>query len=203
MILGKILKKLALFLLISVVIFLFGFHHGRRFERVRLSPETKIIRDTVWRIKPAPLSTIIIGSIPHVYFFTDTLWREDGTPEVKTDSATISFPIIQRTYSDPDSLYYAIISGPAVDDCLPTLDSIAVRREQEITIVKGDPLPPPRWAIGPTLETGYSKRFYALIGASAQYTTGRLSSAISAGIDPVNHGLGARASIRFDLVRIK
>ena len=196
------LQKYSIFLLICVILFGLGWHFGSRSARAKLSPQTKIIRDTLWKTKPAPLSTITIGSVPHVYFFTDTLYDEAGEVEaVIGDSTVINFPIVQRTY--PDSAYYAVISGPVVGGRFPTLDSIAVYREKIITTVKGDPEPAPRWTFGPTVETGYIGRFYALTGATVEYSHGRFTFGSTAGFDAFSKEFTGRAYAKFDLFRIK
>ena len=196
------LKNFTCYLLLGIISFLVGWFLGGRLTRTRLSPETKIIRDTLWRVKPAPLSTITIGSVPHVYFFTDTLYDEAGEVEaVIGDSTVINFPIVQRTY--PDSAYYAVISGPVVGGRFPTLDSIAVYREKIITTVKGDPEPAPRWAFGPAVETGYIGRFYALTGATVEYSHGRVTFGSTAGFDAFSKEFAGKAYAKFDLFRIK
>ena len=197
-----LIKKSIWYCIIGIILLAFGWSAGCNHVRKTLSPRQEVRVDTVWRTKPTPLSTIVIGSVPHAYFFTETVYDETGyQTSVTKDSVVMDVPIVRRTY--PDSLYYAIVSGPAVGDYLPSLDSIAIYSKTITTIVKGNPAPTSRWSFGPVAKTGYNGRFYALTGISAQYTKNRISVRATAGYDPLFGGFGGDLSASIDLFRIK
>lgn len=96
--------------------------------------------DTVVVYQPQLASTkhkaIVDFSLPRILFAerVDTLNRAIIVADSTSDKATVRVPIVTREYQD--STYRAVVSGPAIGDYGPTLDSVYIYNKYTTSIVE-------------------------------------------------------------------
>lgn len=137
--LKQLIKSFLGILLIVAVSFFLGCRYGRR--KVRVEPESKVIRDTVTytihdtitREKPVFRYSYIHDTV-RAYFTT-----------IERDTVLVDVPIERKVYQE-DSLYRVVISGwrPQLDSLsiYPTITTITIREKVKT--------PPPKWSLGVT-----------------------------------------------------
>ena len=193
-----VVKTLGVFLVAVLCIsaFLLGQGYGARRALKGLRPIT--VRDTVWRTKPAPLSTIVIGKVPTFYFFDDTT-LVDSEPVIIRDSIPMVVDVVRRQYGD--STFYASVSGPAIGHLVPSLDSIAVFRTTTYVPYPAEHVPK-LWHVGPELSaTVVSGVPFALTGLDVSYEKGRLRLDGSVGYDLFGQKPAFLVRAKWDLIR--
>ena len=219
-------------LLYAIAAFLVGFKAGREYERARL-PLVTVVRDTVTEkdslpyYYPVPKDSAVIryvtvavpgtpenvpgtpenvpgtpGNVPELAN-NDNLFANNAT----SDSLTI--PIERRVYQE-DSAYYAVVTGPALGDYHPSLDTLLVYRTtttitqtNEVTSYKAF-----RWSVGPFVSQEVGLNHYAAkVGVAGDFglgASGRWRFQPEAGhyFMPAGvHDWYAGARLRYDLFR--
>lgn len=121
--------------------------------------DTLIVRDTIVAYKPVPVEVRV----------TDTVYVEVPVP---AEDSVVYVPVTleQREYGN--STYRAVVSGPAIDEYGPSLDTIEVYPETVvISKVEKITVEPSRWSIG--IQAGYGASKDGLtpyIGVGVTYT---------------------------------
>ncbi len=191
-------KIISVFLLVfcCITAFLLGQGYGARKAIKGLRPIT--VRDTLWKTRPAPMSTIVIGRAPVLYFFDDTTFV-DSEPVIIHDSIPITVDVVRRQYKD--STYFASISGPSIGGLFPSLDSIAVYRSTTYV-----PYPtaavPKTWHVGPEFSASVVNGApFALTGVGVTYQKGRFSFGGSVGYELFGEQPAFLVNAKFDLIR--
>lgn len=212
-------------LLYAIAAFLIGFKAGREYERARL-PLVTVVRDTVTErdslpyYYPVPKDSAVIRYV--TFAVPATPENVPATPEnvpgianndnlfannATSDSLTI--PIERRVYQE-DSTYYAVVTGPAMGDQHPSLDTLLVYRTtttitqtNEVTAYKAF-----RWSLGPFVSQEVGLTHYAAkVGVAGDFglgASGRWRFQPEAGryfMPGGVHDWYAGARLRYDLFR--
>ena len=91
-------------------------------------------------------------------------------PVHDTTYIDVPIPVVQKTYED--STYRAVVSGPAIADCGPRLDSLSIYNKT-VTVYQTKTVysEPSRWSIGVQAGYGASKEGLSpYIGIGIQYS---------------------------------
>lgn len=205
-------------LLYALAAFLVGFKAGREYERARL-PLVTIVRDTVTErdslpyYYPVPKDSSVIRyvtvAVPATPENVPGIANNDNLFANNATSDSLTIPIERRVYQE-DSTYYAVVTGPAMGDQHPSLDTLLVYRTtttitqtNEVTSYKAF-----RWSVGPFVsqEVGLS-HYTAKVGVAGDFglgASGRWRFQPEAGhyFMPAGvHDWYAGARLRYDLFR--
>lgn len=170
-------------LLYAIAAFLVGFKAGREYERARL-PLVTVVRDTVTvqdslpYYYPVPKDSAVIRyvtvAVPATPENVPELANNDNLFANNATSDSLTIPIERRVYGE-DSTYYAVVTGPALGDYHPSLDTLLVYRTtttitqtNEVTSYKAF-----RWSLGPffSKEVGLS-HYAAKVGVAGDFGIG-------------------------------
>lgn len=198
-------------LLYAPAAFLVGFKAGREYERARL-PLVTIVRDTVTErdslpyYYPVPKDSAVIR-----YVTVAVPASQVSVPDFQDSvpASQVSVPIERRVYQE-DSTYYAVVTGPAMGDQHPSLDTLLVYRTtttitqtNEVTAYKAF-----RWSLGPFVSQEVGLTHYAAkVGVAGDLglgASGRWRFQPEAGhyFMPAGvHDWYAGARLRYDLFR--
>ena len=212
-------------LLYAIAAFLVGFKAGREYERARL-PLVTVVRDTVTErdslpyFYPVPKDSTVIRyvtvavpatpeNVPATPENVPGIANNDNLFANNATSDSLTIPIERRVYQE-DSTYYAVVTGPALGDQHPSLDTLLVYRTtttitqtNEVTAYKAF-----RWSLGPFVsqEVGLS-HYAAKVGVAVDFglgASGRWRFQPEAGhyFMPAGvHDWYAGARLRYDLFR--
>lgn len=163
-------------LLYAIAAFLVGFKAGREYERARL-PLVTVVRDTVTERDSLPYYYPVPKDSAVIRYVTVAVPASQASVPDFQDSvpaSQISLPIERRVYQE-DSTYYAVVTGPALGDYHPSLDTLLVYRTtttitqtNEVTSYKAF-----RWSVGPFVsqEVGLS-HYAAKVGVAGDFGLG-------------------------------
>lgn len=198
-------------LLYAIAAFLVGFKAGREYERARL-PLVTVVRDTVTErdslpyYYPVPKDSAVIR-----YVTVAVPASQVSVPDFQDSvpASQVSVPIERRVYQE-DSTYYAVVTGPAMGDQHPSLDTLLVYRTtttitktNEVTAYKAF-----RWSVGPFVSQEVGLNHYAAkVGVAGDFglgASGRWRFQPEAGhyfMPGGVHDWYAGARLRYDLFR--
>lgn len=198
-------------LLYAIAAFLVGFKAGREYERARL-PLVTVVRDTVTErdslpyYYPVPKDSTVIR-----YVTVAVPASQVSVPDFQDSvpASQVSVPIERRVYQE-DSTYYAVVTGPALGDQHPSLDTLLVYRTtttitktNEVTSYKAF-----RWSLGPFVSQEVGLNHYAAkVGVAGDFglgASGRWRFQPEAGhyfMPGGVHDWYAGARLRYDLFR--
>lgn len=139
--------------IVPIVIGLLSFALGWRFGTVlehAMFPDitertdTITVRDSLPYYYPVPRDSAVIRyvDVPVTVTVNDT--------NVITITANVNVPVERKVYEE-DSTYYAVVTGPAVGDLHPSLDTLKVYRETVTieTTKKVTEYKPYKWSVSP------------------------------------------------------
>ena len=205
-------------LLYAISAFLVGFKAGREYERARL-PLVTVVRDTVTvqdslpYYYPVPKDSAVIRyvtvAVPATPENVPGIANNDNLFTNNATSGSLNIPIERRVYQE-DSTYYAVVTGPAMGDQHPSLDTLLVYRttttitqKNEVTSYKAF-----RWSVGPFVSQEVGLNHYAAkVGVAGDFglgASGRWRFQPEAGhyFMPAGvHDWYAGARLRYDLFR--
>lgn len=198
-------------LLYAIAAFLVGFKAGREYERARL-PLVTIVRDTVTErdslpyYYPVPKDSAVIR-----YVTVAVPASQVSVPDFQDSvpASQVSVPIERRVYQE-DSTYYAVVTGPAIGNQHPSLDTLLVYRTtttitqtNEVTAYKAF-----RWSLGPFVSQEVGLTHYAAkVGVAGDFGLGasgrwRFQPEVGHYFMPGGvHDWYAGARLRYDLFR--
>ena len=183
-----------------------------RFPEITERTDTVTVRDSLPYYYPVPKDSAVIRyvtvNVPAPQVGVPDL--PDNDPSIQ-DSVPVSVPIERRVYQE-DSTYYAVVTGPAVGDLHPSLDTLKVYREtvtiettKNVTSYKAF-----RWSIGPFISQEAGLDYYAAkAGIQADLSlggSGRWRFAPEVGhywMPGGVHDWYAGGRLKFDLIRGK
>lgn len=187
----------------TIIGFFGGYKIAQRgFPDITEKTDTLFLWDTVKIEKPVAKDSIIYKYIAQYFPVHDTTLIHD--------SVLVDVPIERKVYQE-DSTYYAVVSGPAIEEYHPSLDTLKVFRKT-ITIEKTRNVTisqPYKWTLGPFIsqEVGLGDYYVAKAGVVGDFQIkGRFRFQPEVGyyatsID--NHNWYAGAKFKFDLIRKK
>lgn len=184
-----------------------GFWMGNDFAKSRFPDitdrtDTVIVRDSLPYYYPVPRDSAVIRyvEVPVTVTVNDT--------NVITLTANVNVPIERKVYEE-DSTYYAVVTGPAVGDLHPSLDTLKVYRETVTieTTKKVTEYKPYKWSVSPFVsqEVGLS-HYDAKVGVQAEFGRNRWRFIPEIGYRASSldeHGWYAGGRLKFDLIRGK
>ena len=198
-------------LLYAIAAFLVGFKAGREYERARL-PLVTVVRDTVTErdslpyYYPVPKDSAVIR-----YVTVAVPASQVSVPDFQDSvpASQVSVPIERRVYQE-DSTYYAVVTGPAMGDYHPSLDTLlfyrtttSITQTNEVTSYKAF-----RWSLGPFVSQEVGLNHYAAkVGVAGDFglsASGRWRFQPEAGhyfMPGGVHDWYAGARLRYDLFR--
>lgn len=157
-------------IIIGLLIFALGWRFGTVLEQAKFPDitertDTITVRDSLPFYYPVPRDSAVIRyvDVPVTVTVNDT--------NVITLTANVNVPIERKVYEE-DSTYYAVVTGPAVGDLHPSLDTLKVYRETvtiETTrnIIQHKPY---KWSIGPFVSQEVGIDYYqAKVGVSGDF----------------------------------
>lgn len=158
-------RMLAVFVLALLLAALFGLGYdgctGRGGESDTMSVRVDTVRDTtvieIHDTLPVVRRETVVRRIPLLELLTE---RTGGDSLLPPPAASDTLDIVQREYSD-DSTYTAWVSGIRHQD-YPRLDSIAVRRQRIVDLVRETVTlrqRQSRWSVGLQAGYGYGLRY--------------------------------------------
>ena len=172
--------------------------------------DTVTVRDSLPYYYPVPKDSAVIRyvtvNVPASQVGAPDL--PDNDPSIQ-DSVPVSVPIERRVYQE-DSTYYAVVTGPAVGDLHPSLDTLKVYREtvtiettRNVTSYKAF-----RWTLGPYVSQEAGLDYYAAkAGIQADFSLGgsgrwRFTPEVGHYWMPEGkHDWYAAGRLRYDLIR--
>lgn len=194
-------------IVIGLLLFALGWRFGTVLEHARFPDitertDTLVVRDSLPFYYPVPRDSAVIRyvEVPVTVTVNDT--------NVITLTANVNVPIERKVYEE-DSTYYAVVTGPAVGDLHPSLDTLKVYREtvtiettRNITEYK-----PYKWSVSPFVsqEVG-SSHYDAKVGVQAEFGRNRWRFIPEIGYRASSldeHGWYAGGRLKFDLIRGK
>lgn len=198
-------------LLYALAAFLVGFKAGREYERARL-PLVTVVRDTVTERDSLPYYYPVPKDSSVIRYVTVAVPASQVSVPDFQDSvpaSQVSVPIERRVYQE-DSTYYAVVTGPALGDYHPSLDTLLVYRTtttitktNEVTSYKAF-----RWSLGPFVSQEVGLNHYAAkVGVAGDFglgASGRWRFQPEAGhyfMPGGVHDWYAGARLRYDLFR--
>lgn len=170
-------------LLYAIAAFLVGFKAGREYERARL-PLVTVVRDTVTKRESLPFYYLVPKDSAVIRYVTVAVpATPENVPEIANNdnllannatSDSLTIPIERRVYQE-DSTYYAVVTGPALGDQHPSLDTLLVYRTtttitqtNEVTSYKAF-----RWSLGPFVSQEVGLNLYAAkVGVAGDFGLG-------------------------------
>lgn len=181
-----------------------------RFPEITDRTDTVTVRDSLPYYYPVPKDSAVIR-----YVTVNVPAHQVGVPDLPDndpsiqDSVPVSVPIERRVYQE-DSTYYAVVTGPAVGDLHPSLDTLKVYREtvtiettRNITSYKAF-----RWSLGPFISQEAGLDYYAAkVGVQGDFSlggSGRWRFAPEVGhywMPGGVHDWYAGGRLRYDLIR--
>ena len=192
-------------IVIGLLIFALGWRFGTVLEHAKFPDitertDTLVVRDTIVR------DSLIPKEVYLTRYVTEYLPVHDTT--ILRDSVLVDIPIERRIYQE-DSVYYAVVSGPATKDCKPSLDTLKVYRETVTieTVRNVTSYKPYKWSISPFVsqEVGLS-HYAAKVGVQAEFGKNRWRFVPEAGhywMPEGKHDWYAGGRLKFDLIRGK
>lgn len=194
-------------IVIGLLIFALGWRFGTVLEHAKFPDitertDTLVVRDSLPYYYPVPRDSAVIRyvDVPVTVTVNDT--------NVITLTANVNVPIERKVYEE-DSTYYAVVTGPAVGDIHPSLDTLKVYRETvtiETTrnVVEYKPY---KWSVSPFVsqEVGLS-HYDAKVGVQAEFGKNRWRFIPEVGYRASSleeHGWYAGGRLKFDLIRGK
>lgn len=197
-------KKIVSFVVCALMFWL-GWKFGYELERAR-RPEftertdTLVVRDSLPYYYPVPKDSAVIRyvDVPVTVTVNDT----------NVVTLTANVPVERKVYEE-DSTYYAVVTGPAVGDLHPSLDTLKVYREtvtiettRNVTSYK-----PYKWAVSPFVSQEVGLDYYdAKVGVQAEFGRNRWRFVPEIGYRASSleeHGWYAGGRLKFDLIRKK
>lgn len=202
------MKKIDLLILAgAIILVVLGFMGGYKVARagypeIKERTDTLVVRDSLPYYYPVPRDSAVIRyvDVPVTVTVNDT--------NVITLTANVNVPIERKVYEE-DSTYYAVVTGPAVGDLHPSLDTLKVYRETVTieTTKKVTEYKPYKWTIGPFVsqEVGLNDFYLAKAGIAGDFQIkGRFRFQPEIGhywFDINKHDWYAGAKFKFDLFR--
>lgn len=157
-------------IIIGLLIFALGWRFGTVLEHAKFPDitertDTLVVRDSLPYYYPVPRDSAVIRyvDVPVTVTVNDT--------NVITLPANVNVPVERKVYEE-DSTYYAVVTGPAIGDLHPSLDTLKVYRETvtiETTrnIIQHKPY---KWSIGPFVSQEVGIDYYqAKVGVSGDF----------------------------------
>lgn len=173
-----------------------------RFPEITERTDTITIRDSLPFYYPVPKDSAVIRyvEVPVTVTVNDT--------NVITLTANVNVQVERKVYEE-DSTYYAIVTGPAVGDLHPSLDTLKVYRETVTieTTKKVTEYKPYKWSVSPFVsqEVGLS-HYDAKVGVQAEFGRNKWRFIPEIGYRASSldeHGWYAGGRLKFDLIRGK
>lgn len=194
-------------IVIGLLLFALGWRFGTVLEHARFPDitertDTLVVRDSLPYYYPVPRDSAVIRyvEVPVTVTVNDT--------NVITLTANVNVPVERKVY-DKDSIYYAVVTGPAVGDLHPSLDTLKVYRETVTieTTKKVTEYKPYKWSVSPFVsqEVGLS-HYDAKVGVQAEFGRNRWRFIPEIGYRASSldeHGWYAGGRLKFDLIRGK
>ena len=194
-------------IVIGLLLFALGWRFGAVLEHTRFPDitertDTLVVRDSLPFYYPVPRDSAVIRyvEVPVTVTVNDT--------NVITLTANVNVPIERKVYEE-DSTYYAVVTGPAVGDLHPSLDTLKVYRETVTieTTKKVTEYKPYKWSVSPFVsqEVGLS-HYDAKVGVQAEFGRNRWRFIPEIGYRASSldeHGWYAGGRLKFDLIRGK
>lgn len=194
-------------IVIGLLIFALGWRFGSVLERAKFPDitertDTITVRDSLPFYYPVPKDSAVIRyvDVPVTVTVNDT--------NVITLPANVNVPVERKVYEE-DSTYYAVVTGPAVGDLHPSLDTLKVYREtitiettRNITDYK-----PYKWTVSPFISQEVGLDYYqAKAGVQAEFGHNRWRFIPEVGYRATSikdGGWYAGGRLKFDLIRKK
>ena len=194
-------------IVIGLLLFALGWRFGTVLEHAKFPDitertDTLVVRDSLPYYYPVPRDSAVIRyvDVPVTVTVNDT--------NVITLTANVNVPIERKVYEE-DSTYYAVVTGPAVGDLHPSLDTLKVYRETVTieTTKKVTEYKPYKWSVSPFVsqEVGLS-HYDAKVGVQAEFGRNRWRFIPEIGYRASSleeHGWYAGGRLKFDLIRGK
>lgn len=194
-------------IVIGLLLFALGWRFGTVLEHARFPDitertDTLVVRDSLPYYYPVPRDSAVIRyvEVPVTVTVNDT--------NVITLTANVNVPVERKVYEE-DSTYYAVVTGPAVGDLHPSLDTLKVYRETVTieTTKKVTEYKPYKWSVSPFVsqEVGLS-HYDAKVGVQAEFGRNRWRFIPEIGYRASSldeHGWYAGGRLKFDLIRGK
>lgn len=166
-------------IIIGLLIFALGWRFGTVLEHAKFPDitertDTISIRDSLPFYYPVPMDSAVIRyvEVPVMVAVSDTNVSKSNVNGENTNvNANVNVPIERKVYEE-DSTYYAVVTGPAIGDLHPSLDTLKVYRETvtiETTrnIIQHKPY---KWSIGPFVSQEVGIDYYqAKVGVSGDF----------------------------------
>lgn len=194
-------------IVIGLLLFALGWRFGTVLEHAKFPDitertDTITVRDSLPYYYPVPRDSAVIRyvDVPVTVTVNDT--------NVITITANVNVPVERKVYEE-DSTYYAVVTGPAVGDLHPSLDTLKVYRETVTieTTKKVTEYKPYKWTVSPFVsqEVGLS-HYDAKVGVQAEFGRNRWRFIPEIGYRASSldeHGWYAGGRLKFDLIRGK
>ena len=194
-------------IVIGLLLFALGWRFGTVLEHAKFPDitertDTLVVRDSLPYYYPVPRDSAVIRyvDVPVTVTVNDT--------NVITLTANVNVPIERKVYEE-DSTYYAVVTGPAIGDLHPSLDTLKVYRETVTieTTKKVTEYKPYKWSVSPFVsqEVGLS-HYDAKVGVQAEFGRNRWRFIPEIGYRASSmdeHGWYAGGRLKFDLIRGK
>lgn len=192
-------------IVIGLLLFALGWRFGTVLEHAKFPDitertDTLVIRDSLPYYYPVPRDSAVIRyvDVPVTVTVNDT----------NVVTLTANVPVERKVYEE-DSTYYAVVTGPAVGDLHPSLDTLKVYREMVTieTTKKVTEYKPYKWSVSPFVsqEVGLS-HYDAKVGVQAEFGRNRWRFIPEIGYRASSldeHGWYAGGRLKFDLIRGK
>lgn len=211
------MKKIDLLILAGAIILVaLGFMGGYKVARagypeITERTDTITVRDSLPYYYPVPRDSAVIRyvEVPVMVTVSDTNVSKSNVNGENTNvNANVNVPIERKVYEE-DSTYYAVVTGPAVGDLHPSLDTLKVYREtitiettRNVTQYK-----PYKWSISPFVSQEVGLDYYqAKAGVQAEFGNNRWRFVPEVGYRATSledHGWYAGGRVKFDLIRRK
>ena len=197
-------KKIVSFVVCALMFWLgwkFGYEleHARRPD-ITERTDTTFVYDTIVRDSLVPIEVERWKTV------TEYLPVHDTT--IVRDSVLVDIPIERRVYQE-DSVYYAVVSGPATKNHHPSLDTLKVYRETVTieTTKKVTEYKPYKWSVSPFVSQEVELDYYAAkVGVQAEFGRNRWRFVPEIGYRWTtleDKGAYAGGRLKFDLIRKK
>lgn len=194
-------------IVIGLLLFALGWRFGTVLEHAKFPDitertDTITVRDSLPFYYPVPRDSAVIRyvEVPVTVTVNDT--------NVITLTANVNVPIERKVYEE-DSTYYAVVTGPAVGDLHPSLDTLKVYRETVTieTTKKVTEYKPYKWTVSPFVSQEVGLPHYdAKVGVQAEFGRNRWRFIPEIGYRASSfdeHGWYAGGRLKFDLIRGK
>lgn len=203
-------------IVIGLLLFALGWRLGTVLEHAKFPDitertDTLVVRDSLPFYYPVPKDSAVIRyvDVPVTVTVSDTNVSKSNVNDENTNvNANVNVPIERKVYEE-DSTYYAVVTGPAVGDLHPSLDTLKVYRETVTieTTKKVTEYKPYKWSVSPFVsqEVGLS-HYDAKVGVQAEFGRNRWRFIPEIGYRASSldeHGWYAGGRLKFDLIRGK